>query len=110
MCYDFFVLTLSTVKLSRQPSKSPLKERLRAQGLLYFVIATTANMLPMVCTPHIPFTVIYSPSLSTGFCFPWFRRYDHSLFVAPIIQRTTGMVDVTGTFGKPVVRGGVYII
>ena len=110
MCYDLIVLVLATVKLSRQPSKSPLKERLRTQGLLYFAVATMANILPMVCTLHVPFITIYSSSVSTGFCFPWFRRYDHSLSVASVIQHKPGMVGVTGVFGKPVVRGGVYAI
>jgi len=47
-CYDLLVFVLSIVKLSRQPSKSPLNEHLRAQGLLYFAVATMANVLPMV--------------------------------------------------------------
>ena len=67
MCYDLIVLVLSTVKLSRQPSKSPLKERLRTQGLLYFTVATMANILPMVCTLHVRhhlFIVIYRFLLS----------------------------------------------
>ena len=56
MCYDLIVLVLSIVNLSRQSSKSPLKDRLRAQGLLYFAIATMANILPIVCTARVPFT------------------------------------------------------
>ncbi|KAF8551250.1 hypothetical protein OG21DRAFT_1499250 [Imleria badia] len=47
-CYDFIVLVLSILKLSKEPSKSALKERLRAQGLSYFTIATMANILPTV--------------------------------------------------------------
>ena len=111
MCYDLLVLVLSTAKLSRQPSKSPLKERLLAQGLLYFAIATMANILPMVRTTHAPFTIIYLSLSSTGFFFPWFQWYDHALFfVACMIQRMAGMVNVTGPFGKLVVRGGVCMI
>jgi len=79
MCYDLLVLLLSVVKLSYEPSKSPLKERLRAQGILYFIVAAIANVLPMVCTPLAPSAITHS-SLSTGFCFPWFRQYDRSLF------------------------------
>ena len=48
MCYDFLALVLSIVKLSRQPSKSPLKERLRAQGLSYFAVVTVTCIPPMV--------------------------------------------------------------
>ncbi|KAI9462117.1 hypothetical protein HD554DRAFT_1476745 [Boletus coccyginus] len=50
MCYDLLVLLLTVVKLSYQPSKSPLKERLYAQGILYFTVAATVNLLPMVFT------------------------------------------------------------
>ncbi|KAG8215902.1 hypothetical protein J3R82DRAFT_7872, partial [Butyriboletus roseoflavus] len=49
MCYDLIVFVLSVVKLSKQPSDS-LKERLRAQGLLYFAVVATANILPTVWT------------------------------------------------------------
>lgn len=52
MCYDFLVLILSIVKLSTQPSKSRLGERLRAQGLLYFAVAAIAYILPTVWTLH----------------------------------------------------------
>ena len=79
MCYDLLVLLLSVVKLSYEPSKSPLKERLRAQGILYFTVAAIANILPTVCTPPAPSAITYS-LLSAGFFFPWFRRYDRSLF------------------------------
>ncbi|KAI9462606.1 hypothetical protein HD554DRAFT_1452003 [Boletus coccyginus] len=48
VCYDLLVLVLSVVKLSYQPSKSPLKEHLRAQGILYFTVAAIANIPPMV--------------------------------------------------------------
>lgn len=50
MCYDLLVLVLSIAKLSKQPSNSPLKERLRVQGLLYFAVAAVANVLPTVRT------------------------------------------------------------
>jgi hypothetical protein len=110
MCYDLIVLVLSIVKLSRQSCKSPLKDRLRAQGLLYFAVATMANIPPIVCTPHASFIIIYSSLLSTGLFFPWSQRYDHSLLVGSIIQLTTGMAGITGTFGKPMVRGGVCMI
>ena len=60
MCYDFLVLVLSIVKLSKQPSKSSLGERLRAQGLLYFVIAAMAYIPPTVWTLHaaLPVTIL----------------------------------------------------
>ena len=60
MCYDFLVLVLSIVKLSKQPSKSPLKERLRAQGLLYFVVAAMAYIPASVWTPRaaLPVTTL----------------------------------------------------
>ncbi|KAI9462119.1 hypothetical protein HD554DRAFT_1477289 [Boletus coccyginus] len=48
MCYDFLVLLLSVVKLSCEPSKSPLKERLYAQGILYFIVAATTTITPTV--------------------------------------------------------------
>ncbi|KAI9567132.1 hypothetical protein HD554DRAFT_1027648 [Boletus coccyginus] len=44
MCYDLLVLVLSVVKLSYQPSTSPLKERLRTQGILYFAVAAIINI------------------------------------------------------------------
>jgi hypothetical protein len=75
MCYDLIVLVLSIVKLSRQSCKSPLKDRLRAQGLLYFAVATMANIPPIVCTPHASFIIIYSSLLSTGLFFPWSQRH-----------------------------------
>ncbi|KAH0835769.1 hypothetical protein J3R83DRAFT_9607 [Lanmaoa asiatica] len=48
MCYDFLVFVLSIVKLSKEPSKSSLGEHLRSQGILYFVVAVTANIPPTV--------------------------------------------------------------
>jgi len=48
MCYDFFVLVLSFIKLSKQSSKSPLTERLRTQGLLYFVVVALSYIPPTV--------------------------------------------------------------
>lgn len=52
VCYDFLVLILSIVKLSKRQPQSPLMERLRTQGLLYFAIAAAANILPMVWIPR----------------------------------------------------------
>ncbi|KAG9312725.1 hypothetical protein JVU11DRAFT_7152 [Chiua virens] len=49
MCYNFLVLILFIVKLSKQSSKkSLLKERLRSQHLLYFAIATMTNIPPTI--------------------------------------------------------------
>jgi len=48
VCYDLLVLVLSIVKLSKQPSNSPLKERLRTQGLSYFAVAALANSFPTI--------------------------------------------------------------
>lgn len=63
VCYDLTVLVLSILRLSKEPSKSALKERLRAQGLLYFAVATIANVLPTVWTLHVPLPCVYSSSL-----------------------------------------------
>ncbi|KAH0835765.1 hypothetical protein J3R83DRAFT_9603 [Lanmaoa asiatica] len=46
LCYDFLVLVLSIVGLSRRPSKSPLMKRLRTQGLVYFVVAVVTYIPP----------------------------------------------------------------
>ncbi|KAF8452288.1 hypothetical protein L210DRAFT_2024675 [Boletus edulis BED1] len=48
VCYDFLVLVLSIVALSRQRSKSPLIQRLRAQGFVYFVVAVVTYIPPTV--------------------------------------------------------------
>ncbi|KAI9567127.1 hypothetical protein HD554DRAFT_1026886 [Boletus coccyginus] len=80
VCYDLLVLVLSVVKLSYQPSKSPLKEHLRAQGILYFTVAAIANIPPMV------FAFLDSDGMIALF------------LVASIIQRMTVMVNITGTF------------
>ncbi|KAG6373700.1 hypothetical protein JVT61DRAFT_6374 [Boletus reticuloceps] len=48
VCYDFIVLVLSIVALSRQRSKSPLIQRLRAQGFVYFVVAVVTYIPPTV--------------------------------------------------------------
>lgn len=55
MCYDFLVLILSIVKLSKQQSQSPLKERLRTQGVLYFAVAAIAYIPPTVWTLRTTF-------------------------------------------------------
>lgn len=69
LCYDFVVMVLSIVKLSRQPSKSPLMKRLRAQGLVYFVVAVVTYITPTVS----PFALTSLPcahQARLGFCLP----------------------------------------
>ncbi|KAN0080309.1 hypothetical protein V8E55_009875 [Tylopilus felleus] len=46
--FDLLVLVLSVVGLSSQRSESPLKRRLRAQGISYFAIAGLAYIPPVV--------------------------------------------------------------
>ena len=52
--YDLLVFVLSAVRLSRERSKSPLKRRLRAQGILYFAAAVIAYIPPSVGSPYYP--------------------------------------------------------
>ena len=52
--FDLLVLVLSVVGLSSQRSESPLKRRLRAQGISYFAIAGLAYIPPVVRAPYSP--------------------------------------------------------
>ena len=67
MFYDLLVLVLSVVGLSNERSESPLKRRLRAQGILYFVVAVIAYIPSMVWGFYpLPRTVFSLSPL--GFC------------------------------------------
>ena len=66
MFYDLLVLVLSVVGLSNERSESPLKRRLRAQGVLYFAVAVIAYIPLIVWVPYSPRTVFTLSSL--GFC------------------------------------------
>ena len=68
MFYDLLVFLLSVVGLSREQSKSPLKGRLRAQGILYFAVAVIAYIPPSVWDPYSPHRTVFSLS-SLGCCF-----------------------------------------
>lgn len=68
LIYDFLVLVLSTVGLSKRPSKSPLRKRLRAQGLVYFVIAVITYIPPAVGSLHSAPCHIFNHDL--GLCAP----------------------------------------
>lgn len=46
--FDLVVLVLSVLGLSSQRCESPLKRRLRAQGIMYFAVAGIAYIPPMV--------------------------------------------------------------
>jgi hypothetical protein len=46
--YDLLVLVLLVVGLSSEQSESPLKRRLRAQGIVYFAVAVIAYIPSMV--------------------------------------------------------------
>ncbi|KAF8547862.1 hypothetical protein OG21DRAFT_839423 [Imleria badia] len=75
LCYDFLVLVLSIVGLSRQSSKSPLMKRLRAQGLVYFMVAVVTYIVPTV------------------FAFLGVNREIDSLWELPIIKMYTSSGD-----------------
>ncbi|KAG9312745.1 hypothetical protein JVU11DRAFT_7177 [Chiua virens] len=48
LCYDFIVLILTIVGLSRKKSKSPLITRLYSQGVMYFVVTVATYITPTV--------------------------------------------------------------
>lgn len=52
--FDLLVFVLSVVGLSSQRSDSPLKRRLRTQGVVYIAVAVISYIPSMVCclTPH----------------------------------------------------------
>jgi hypothetical protein len=64
--YDLFVFVLTVVGLSSERSESPLKRRLRAQGVLYLAVAVIAYIPLMVWGHYFPRTVFSLSSL--GFC------------------------------------------
>ena len=63
MLFDLLVFILSVVGLSSQRSESPLKRRLRAQGILYFAVAVIVYIPPAV-GPHSPPRTVFSKSSS----------------------------------------------
>ena len=109
MCYDFLVLVLSIVGLSRQPSKSLLKERLRTQGLLYFAVVTVTCIPPTVwalhATSRVTNTHRYLQVLTL--CFYRGRKIFSSLF--PITQLLPEIVGICAVLGKSVVCRCVFM-
>lgn len=48
MLFDLIVLVLTTVGLTMSPTRSSLWQLLFRQGIIYFVVAFIANMLPTI--------------------------------------------------------------
>jgi len=48
MLFDFLVLMLTTIRLVTTPGRSSLWQLLFQQGVVYFLVAFVANLLPTI--------------------------------------------------------------
>ena len=48
MSFDFIVLVLTTIGLVMSPGRSSLWQLLFRQGVIYFLVAFVANMIPTI--------------------------------------------------------------